>query len=127
MARELQNRRFRGTGISCNAKITPEFEYFKSTPVELRKLVQKKQTVVGEGYLSRSGYCSPSRKSRRRNGVVRTGYYGHPSKQCICGKKQAAQYLSKISGPLLDRFDPCHQRGILAYKSAYGMDVCSFY
>ncbi len=33
------------------------------------------------------------------------GYYGHPSKQCICGKKQAAQYLSKISGPLLDRFD----------------------
>ena len=25
MARELQNRRFRGTGISCNAKITPEF------------------------------------------------------------------------------------------------------
>lgn len=23
-AREIQNRRFRGTGISCNAKITPE-------------------------------------------------------------------------------------------------------
>ena len=33
------------------------------------------------------------------------GYYGHPAKQCICGKKQVAQYLSKISGPLLDRFD----------------------
>lgn len=33
------------------------------------------------------------------------GYYGHPAKQCICEKKQVAQYLSKISGPLLDRFD----------------------
>lgn len=32
-------------------------------------------------------------------------YYGHPTKKCICGKKQVAQYLSKISGPLLDRFD----------------------
>lgn len=33
------------------------------------------------------------------------GYYGHPKRHCICGKKQVAQYLSKISGPLLDRFD----------------------
>ncbi len=33
------------------------------------------------------------------------GYYGHPKRKCICGMKKVSGYLSKISGPLLDRFD----------------------
>lgn len=33
------------------------------------------------------------------------GYYGHPTRKCICGQGQVAKYLSKVSGPLLDRFD----------------------
>ncbi len=33
------------------------------------------------------------------------GFYGHPTKQCTCSSKAAQQYLSRISGPLLDRID----------------------
>ncbi len=33
------------------------------------------------------------------------GYYGHPTKKCTCPNGAAAKYLSKVSGPLLDRLD----------------------
>lgn len=33
------------------------------------------------------------------------GYYGHPSKSCICSEKTISKYLARVSGPLLDRID----------------------
>ena len=33
------------------------------------------------------------------------GYYNHPSKDCVCAPGVVDRYLSKISGPLLDRID----------------------
>lgn len=33
------------------------------------------------------------------------GYYNHPDKGCVCSPTHVQRYLSKVSGPLLDRID----------------------
>ena len=33
------------------------------------------------------------------------GYYNHPEKDCVCAPGVVQKYLSKVSGPLLDRID----------------------
>ena len=33
------------------------------------------------------------------------GYYNHPTRECVCGPGVVQKYLSRISGPLLDRID----------------------
>ena len=33
------------------------------------------------------------------------GFYGHPTRKCTCPSGAVAKYLSRISGPLLDRLD----------------------
>jgi magnesium chelatase family protein len=44
------------------------------------------------------------------------GYYTDPSKECTCTPGQIAKYMSKISGPLLDRIDIHIEVPALKYK-----------
>ena len=44
------------------------------------------------------------------------GYYGHPSRPCTCSPRARQSYLSKISGPLLDRIDIQVEVGALDFS-----------
>ena len=48
------------------------------------------------------------------------GWYGHPSGRCTCTEQSVRRYLSRLSGPLLDRIDICVDVPSLEYDELSG-------
>ena len=50
----------------------------------------------------------------------RCGWYGHPSGRCTCTAQSVRRYLSRLSGPMLDRIDICVDVPALDYDELSG-------
>ena len=50
----------------------------------------------------------------------RCGWYGHPSGRCTCTEQSVRRYLSRLSGPMLDRIDICVDVPALDYDELSG-------
>ena len=48
------------------------------------------------------------------------GWYGHPSGRCTCTESAVHRYLSRLSGPMLDRIDICVDVPALEYDELAG-------
>ena len=48
------------------------------------------------------------------------GWYGHPSGRCTCSRQAVSQYLSRLSGPLLDRIDMIIEVPAVDFESLSG-------
>ncbi|MBQ9785361.1 MAG: YifB family Mg chelatase-like AAA ATPase [Clostridia bacterium] len=53
----------------------------------------------------------------------RCGYFGHPTKKCTCKPADVKRYISRISGPMLDRMDIQIELPSLSYEEISAPDA----
>ncbi|MDR0738535.1 MAG: YifB family Mg chelatase-like AAA ATPase [Oscillospiraceae bacterium] len=79
----------------------PEFP--RASMEVLRQPVEDKKVVISRVQGTFSYPCSVMLVGAMN--PCPCGYFSHPTRFCTCSSKSVANYLSKVSGPLLDRFD----------------------
>lgn len=78
-------------------------EYAKNTMESLRQPLEDGQVTITRA-AAKVTYPAGITLIAAMN-PCRCGYYSHPTKQCTCKESDIRKYLSRISGPLLDRMD----------------------
>jgi len=87
------------TKIHSVAGILPS----NSSLVSSRPFRSPHHTISDVALVGGGSNPNPGEISLAHNGVC--GFYNHPDKDCVCGPGVVKKYLTKISGPLLDRID----------------------
>ena len=78
-------------------------EFSKSTLEVLRQPLEDRRITISRAKYSVEYPCSFMFVASMN--PCPCGYYGDPTHRCVCTPGQISRYLSKISGPLLDRID----------------------
>ena len=81
-----------------------ELPEFKRTALEVMRQPLEEQTVVISRAKVSVEYPANFMLISSMNPCP-CGFFNHPEKDCVCGPGIVKKYLSKISGPLLDRID----------------------
>jgi magnesium chelatase family protein len=78
-------------------------EYKKSSLESLRQPLESKHITITR---AQAEYTFPANFLLvAATNPCPCGYYGDKRNSCVCSQRQVAQYMSKLSGPLLDRID----------------------
>ncbi len=81
-----------------------ELPEFKRTVLEvLRQPLEDRRVTISRAKFSVDYPCSMMLVASMN--PCPCGYFNHPEKDCVCAPGLVQKYLSKISGPLLDRID----------------------
>jgi magnesium chelatase family protein len=81
-----------------------ELPEFKRTVLEvMRQPLEERRITISRAKFSVEYPCSYMLVASMN--PCPCGYFNHPEKECMCGPGVVQKYLSKVSGPLLDRID----------------------